>query len=36
VRHAGKPKAHFDSAKGSKQHQIIKAAQVADSKYLLG
>ena len=28
--------AHFDSAQRSNQHQVIEAAKVADSKYLLG
>src|ERR1700692_2987583 len=36
VRHAGKPKAHFNSAQRSNQHQVIEAAKVANSKYLVG
>ncbi len=36
VRHTGQTKAHFDSAEGPRQHQIIEAAKMPDAKDFAG
>jgi hypothetical protein len=36
VRHAGQSKAHFYSAEGSGEHEVVEATEMPDAKYFAG